>query len=74
MKKLLLSFIIIPFMSGCVTFKNNPAYTDCVNGCREKKNGCMINASTTEMVNGCDQSQKKCMEKCSAIPAVIRAE
>lgn len=71
----LLLLMLLPLaMLGCTPMIKNPVYSDCVTRCMEKKNKCMVHATTADEISRCDDEQKLCMGKCSAIPSMIPAE
>ena len=59
-------------LAGCVTFAPNPEAKACRSGCTERRNACMVAATTAEAVARCDADRDGCMNPCLGMPEYLR--
>lgn len=66
MKRALMLLTGALVLSGCVTMKPNPAFSNCANSCNNKQDACMVNASTAADISRCNAALDKCVAQCEA--------
>lgn len=66
MKKWLVIAVNALVLSGCVSMKPNPAFSNCANNCNSKQDACMVNASSAADISRCNTALDKCVAQCEA--------
>jgi hypothetical protein len=55
-------------LGACVIVRPNPEARECTSACVERKNACLVAATTADAVARCDADHRTCMQPCLALP------